>query len=76
MMAGSNNLKLNDQIIFCSYNVKNYDLVKYDAVKTLFERCTFLLLQETWLSEVEFIRRFKNDFPNSECTSANKMDMK
>lgn len=76
MMAGHNNANLNDQITLCSYNVKHYDSVKYDAVKSLFERCTFLLVQETWLAEKEFIRRFRNDFPNSECISANKMDLK
>ena len=75
-MAGSKYLNSVDQITFCSYNVKNYDNVKYDAVKSLFQKCTFLLVQETWLSEKEFIRRFKNDFPNSECISSNKMDLK
>ena len=75
-MAGSKRLNSIDQITFCSYNVKNYDNVKYDAVKSLFQKCTFLLVQETWLSEKEFIRRFKNDFPNSECISSNKMDLK
>ena len=74
--SNSNHVNQIDQITFCSYNVKNYDIIKYDAVKALFERCTFLLLQETWLAEEEFIRRFKNDFPYSECISSNKMDMK
>ena len=76
MMAGSINRNTIDQIKLCSYNVKNYDEVKYEAVKSLFKNCTFLLVQETWLSENEFIRRFKNDFPNSECISSNKMDLK
>ena len=62
-------------ITFCSYNVKNYDNVKYEAVKSIFPTCTFLLVQETWLAEKEFIRRFRNDFPNSECVSSNKMDL-
>ena len=75
-MNGNNNANQLNQITLCSYNVKNYDDVKYDAVKSLFESCTFLLVQETWLSETEFIRRFKNDFPNSECISSNKMDLK
>ena len=76
MMAGSYNRNTVDQIKLCSYNVKDYDEVKYDAIKSLFQKCTILLVQETWLSENEFIRRFKNDFPNSECISSNKMDLK
>ena len=76
MISGYNNSNRCEQITFCSYNVKHYDDIKYDAVKTLFESCSFLLLQETWLAEVEFIRKFKNDFPHSECISANKMDLK
>ena len=75
-MTGLDNVNAIEQIKFCTYNVKNYDDIKYDAVKSLFQTCTFLLVQETWLSEIEFIRRFKNDFPNSECISSNKMDLK
>ena len=66
---------LNNIITFCSYNVKKYDDMKYDAIKSLFQKNTFLLIQETWLAEAEFIRLFKNDFPNSECISDNKMDL-
>ena len=75
-MVGQKSRNAIDQIKFCSYNVKNYDDIKYDAVKSLFQICNFLLIQETWLSENEFIRRFKIDFPNSECISSNKMDLK
>ena len=67
----------NNNITFCSYNAKNYDPIpiKYNIIKELFEKCDFLLLQETWLIEKEFIRKFKNDFSNSECISASKMDL-
>ena len=68
-------MEIENKITICSYNVKNYDLVKYKAVKSLFDKSSFLLLQETWLNEKEFIRKFKNDFPNSECISVNKMDI-
>ena len=51
-----------------------YDDTKYDALKAIFKDNTILLIQETWLTEDEFIRRFKNHFPNSECISSNKMD--
>ena len=60
MMADKNQFNQSELITLCSYNVKHYDSVKYDAVKSLFERCTFLLLQETWLAEEEFIRKFEN----------------
>ena len=62
-------------ISFSSYNVKDFNEDKYVAVQDLFKKSTFLLLQETWLNEKEFIRRFKNKISeNSECISANRMD--
>ena len=64
----------NDIITFNSYNVKDYNDRSYETVKTLFQNSTFLLMQETWLAETEFIAKFKNDFPKSECISANRMD--
>ena len=73
-MEGINNQNSTSMINFCSYNVKHYDDIKYDAIKSIFQKNTILLVQETWLTENEFIRKFKNDFPNSECISANKMD--
>ena len=73
-MEGKNNHNTSSKINFCSYNVKHCDDTKYDAIKSIFTNNTVLLVQETWLAENEFIRRFKNDFPNSECISANKMD--
>ena len=73
-MKGTNNQTTINNITFCSYNVKKYDKIKYDAIKSIYKENTFLLIQETWLAEDEFIRQFKIDFPNSECISANKMD--
>ena len=75
-------MELNKQLSFCSYNLKNYDdiIEKIDGVneksslEKMFNESTFLILQETWLTESEFIRKFKNQFPESECISANKMD--
>ena len=62
-------------ISFSSYNVKNFNEIKYDAVQELFKKNTFLLLQETWLNEKEFIRKFKSEISaDSECISANRMD--
>ena len=35
-----------------------------------------MLLQETWLNDIEFIRKFKKEISQfSECISANKMDL-
>ena len=67
--------ELNNQITFCTYNANNYNAAKYEITKDLFNKCDFLLLQETWLTEKEFIRKFKNDFPNSECISSSQMDL-
>ena len=62
-------------ISFSSYNVKDFNDDKIAAVKYLFKNSTFLLLQETWLNEKEFIRKFKSEISEeSECISANKMD--
>ena len=60
-------------LTFGTYNVKNYyDPVAYQTVKDIFSKCSFLLLQETWLHEQEFINKFKADFDDVECISANK----
>ena len=67
-------------ITFCSYNLNGYGddkSVKNGALERMFEECTFLIVQETWCNEDEFIRKFKNQFKdkyNVECISANKMD--
>ena len=53
-----NEMEVNNQITFCSYNINHYDDTKdahHDdspsALELLFESCTFLILQETWLAE-------------------------
>ena len=62
-------------ISFSSYNVKDFNDTKFAAVQYLFKNSTFLLLQETWLNEKEFIRKFKSNISkDSECISANRMD--
>ena len=66
---------LNKKITFCTYNSYNYDAVKYDFAKQMFTKCDFLLLQETWKRENEFITNFKKDFPESECIAASQMDL-
>ena len=60
---------------FCSYNIKNYNDKKKEAIKDLLEKNTFLLLQETWWNANEFVRQFKADFKGIECISVNKMDL-
>ena len=55
--------------------MKGYNDVKYQTVKKLFSMCSFLLLQETWLSDTEFIEQFMSDFKDqAECISASKMN--
>ena len=76
-------MELKNQLSFCSYNLKNYDditdkkLGKHEksALEKMYNECTFLILQETWLTENEFIRKFKKQFPESECISASKMEL-
>ena len=50
-MKGTNNQTTLNNITFCSYNVKKYDKIKYDAIKSIYKENTFLLIQETWLAE-------------------------
>ena len=57
-MEGPGNQHMNN-INFCSYNVKKYDDIKLDAIKSIFQNNTILLIQETWIAENEFIRLFK-----------------
>ena len=55
--------------------MKDFNDDKIAAIKYLFKNSTFLLLQETWLNEKEFVRKFKSEISEeSECISANKMD--
>ena len=76
-------MELKNQLSFCSYNLKNYDDItdkkqgkkEMSALEKMYNECTFLILQETWLTENEFIRKFKKQFPESECISASKMDI-
>ena len=63
-------------ITFGSYNVKNYNLTVYETMSKLFKKCSFLLIQETWMKEQAFIDQFKKDFKYSECISASKMENK
>ena len=61
---------------FCTYNIKGYDGVAADTIKDLMPTCSFLLLQETWKYEQEFIDQFKRDFKDYpyDCISVNKND--
>ena len=54
--------EVNNKITFCSYNLNNYSQIKYDLVKEIFNKCNFLLLQETWHCENKFIRNLKMIF--------------
>ena len=56
-----------NKINLVSYNVNNFNDTKCYAIEDIFKENTFLLIQETWLSDDEFIRRFKLKFENTEC---------
>ena len=63
---------------FCTFNIKGYDSVAAAAIKEIMPKCSFLLLQETWQYEQDFISNFKRnlkDYPY-ECISGNKNDLK
>ena len=51
-----------NQLTFCTYNANNFDAVKYDFAKEMFPKCDFLLLQETWHTETEFIRKLLENY--------------
>ena len=68
-------MEVQNNISFCSYNIKHYDDTKKDGIRELLEKCTFILLQETWWNANEFVRQFKVDFRGTECISANTMDL-
>ena len=67
----NNEMEINKNLSFCSYNLKNYDdiIEKIDgaheksSIEKMFDESTFLILQETCLTESEFIRKFKIQFP-------------
>ena len=63
---------------FCTFNIKGYDSVAAAAIKEIMPKCSFLLLQETWQYEQDFINNFKKDFKHFpyECIAANKNDLK
>ena len=63
---------------FCTFNIKGYDSVAAAAIKEIMPKCSFLLLQETWQYEQDFIHNFKKDFKHFpyECIAANKNDLK
>ena len=66
------------KISFCTFNIKGYDSVAAETIDAIMPKCTFLLLQETWQYEQDFINNFKRDFKNKpyECIAANKNDLK
>ena len=68
-------MEVQNNISFCSYNIKHYDDTKKVGITELLDKCTFMLLQETWWNANEFVRQFKVDFEGTECISANTMDL-
>ena len=63
---------------FCTYNLRGYGPVAVETIKEIMPNCSFLLLQETWSYEQEFITNFKRDFKNFsyDCITANKNDLR
>lgn len=61
-------------LIFTSYNCKSFEEDKYTMVKELIYKSTFVLLQEHWQYEKQFINNLKLNIPNIECVIASPMD--
>ena len=57
-----------------SYNTRSFGEDKYITVNKLLEICDFLLLQETWKFDYEFINIVKREFEGYECIHTSGMD--
>ena len=57
-----------------SYNIRSFGEDKYITVNKLLEKCDFLLLQETWKFDYEFINIVKREFEGYECIHTSGMD--
>ena len=57
-----------------SYNCKSFGEDKYKIVKHLIDNSTFVLLQEHWQYEKQFIENVKGIKPNVECVVSSPMD--
>ena len=51
---------INTKII--SYNIRSFGEDKYITVNNLLHKCDFLLLQETWKFDFDFINTIKKEF--------------
>ena len=59
-----------------SYNVNGFSEGKSIAMSKLFEKSTFMLLQETWLNDNAFSSKFRDEISKkSVYVSDNKMDL-
>ena len=63
---------INTKII--SYNIKSFGEDKYITVNNLLHKCDFLLLQETWKFDFDFINTIKKEFQGYECIHTSGMD--
>ena len=66
----------NQNIKIISYNIQSFGKDKYNTVHDLLKRCDFLLLQEVWKYEYEFINIVKRDFEGYECLYTSAMNEK
>ena len=66
--------KSNTSAKVISYNIQSLGTDKYMTVNNLLKRCDFLLLQETWKFEHDFINIIKREFDGYECIHTSGMD--
>ena len=66
----------NHSMKFISYNIQSFGKDKYCTVRDLLNKCDFLLIQEAWKYENDFINIIKKDFLGFECYFTSEMDEK
>ena len=67
-MASTNLLNLT------SYNCRSFGADKYKLVRDLVSGSTFVLLQEIWQYEKQFIENVRRNIPNIDCVVSSPMD--
>ena len=63
-----------NKISLSSYNCRSLGEDKYKIVENLIDNSTFVLLQEHWQYEKQFIEKVKGMKPNIECVVSSPMD--
>ena len=63
-----------NKLTFTSYNCKNFGEDKYKIVENMIDSSTFVLLQEHWQYEKQFIEKIKGIKTNIDCVVSSPMN--